>query len=129
MVGRPTGALFFMVPGQQDSARFLFHSPKDSFPQEPDTVLLGNFASGTPIVFMYTIIGGPDGGWKNKRLFTGQCRPGSDQYVSEMAGRFGNRAAIVGRIDDQRHVVGFNIMQWSDFSQITFTVSGVQILR
>jgi len=131
------GELHFMVPGSPDSSIFLFHNIRDSFPEEPDTVNLGKFPSGTQLVFMYKVVDAA-GKWpefENKRLFSGQNRESIDDYISEMTmdtvlpGAYSRRWLAAGKIDDTRVEGGFEDGYNASFRSIIFEVSNVDIIK
>jgi len=123
------GALYFMQPGQISSERFIFHNFNDSFPNEPDTVVLGAFQIGAPITFMYKVLDQTSTGYKDKRLYTGQNRPGIDTYISEVSGSNGLQHAVIGRIDSAKHVVGFDAAFRSGFRQCVFWVENCGMIE
>jgi len=131
------GELHFMVPGFPDSSIFLFHNIRDSFPEEPDTVNLGKFPTGTQLVFMYKVVDAA-GKWpefENKRLFSGQNREGVDDYISELSMGtrgtlgYGLRWMAAGKIDDSRAEGGFEDGFNYSFRSLIFEVTNADIIK
>lgn len=110
--GNPgVGELCFMYPGRHDSALFLFHNRISDFPDETTTVSLGTFPAGTELVFRYTSVDttGENNQMLGVHLYSGQCRDGVDDYVSEAIGLVtgGHRRCVFGEIDDSTCEGGF----------------------
>jgi hypothetical protein len=125
-----TGSVYFMVPGQQDSAIFLFHNIHEKYPKEPSKVNLGKFPRGTQIVFMFSIADTANCELRGKKAFTGQNRPGIDQYVSAIIKNEnpGRRHALIGKIDATRVEVGFGPI-FPSYEDIVFEVQGVEVVH
>lgn len=130
------GALYLMVPwsGDPDSAILVFHNdPYNEHPyeDEPDTVNLGYIPPGYPVVFMYVLENRTTGELvEGTKSYTGQNRPGIDQYVSERRGRYGYRWALMGRLpgaDSNWVEFGFEDNSDYDFNDIVFQVYGVSM--
>jgi len=126
------GALYFMVPGHQDSAKFLFHNFHNRFSNEITAVNLGKFHQGTELVFMYMITDTSKNAFilLGKKFYTGQNRPGIDKYVCayQPNPRYGRRNSLAGKIDFNRVEVGFQDFTLS-FDDIVFEVTGASIVR
>lgn len=125
------GALYFMVPGVNDSAKFIFHNMHENFPEEADTVVLGRYPKNTQIYFMYTLTDTSTflNDVRNKKLFSGQNRQGIDQFTSEISGPFGKRWAIVGDLGSSKCEVGFAAVMPGSYRDIRFYVLNVNVRR
>ena len=121
------GELSVVVPGHDDSVRFLFHNMIDSFPSEAGAISLGLLPVGTKLVFQFVVtdtnrIFEPI---RNYRLYSGQNRIGIDQFISEREGLADYRWAVAGRVNDSTCEMSFAGVSKGDFRQIRFHVTNV----
>ena len=126
------GALHFVVPFHSDSTKFLFHNSKLVYPLETDTVNLGKYPSGTPLIFMYMVIDSNPRMqlYYGKKLFSGQNRNGIDTYISQRySNRYGHRFAIAGKVDSTKVEVGFEDAGVLLFEGIIFEVKNASLKR
>jgi hypothetical protein len=121
------GVLSMMVPGRHDSAMHIFHNMIGDYPGEDTSVSLGTFPVGTPLVFRYVQlepvldIMQPVG----KRLYTGQNRPGIDEYVCEMESPLGPRWSLGGRVHADTCEAAFASAMPGSYREVMFTITNV----
>jgi hypothetical protein len=126
------GALYFVWPDVADSTRFLFHNRLDLYPDESSEVVLGVFKPGTRLVFMYMVTDsvGRFAQFARKRLYSGQCRKGTDVYVSQVtSGGYGYRHAAAGSSANSTVIVGFNDGISGGFNATVFRASCAQLVK
>jgi len=111
-----------------DPALFGFHNPHEDYPQESTEVNLGVFPASTPLVFMYVVV---DGNEKydsivGKKLYSGQNRPGVDEYVSEKVHGDKRRWCVVGTVNSSTVEAGFEDDIHIRYKSIIFEVQGAR---
>jgi hypothetical protein len=129
--GDATGKLYFMVPGAGDSAKFLFHNHIAKFAGESLAVNLGYFPRGTKLYFMYIVTDTSQkfGAAKDKKLFSGQNRSGTDQFISERKGLVDFRWALAGKVTADTCETSFGSVIKSDFWQIRYYLSNTYLVK
>lgn len=125
------GELFLKDNSDTSNSTFLFHNQIEKFPLESTTVDIGNFPSGTRLVFMYLVSDTCNdfASVVNLPLFTGQNRVGTDTFISELEKPgFGRRWAIAGAVALDTCEFSFAGASAS-FREIRFHVSNVVLIK
>ncbi len=129
-VSAPSGILYFIKPGQSDSALQLFHNKINEFPNDKGTIDLGDYQQNTPLVFRYIVIDTMRliSSIKNRKLYSGTNIEGVDTYVSEIPNAsFGKKWAIAGQIDSTTVEAGFSVLYGYSFDDVIFWVYGAKV--
>lgn len=104
------GELYFMVPGEQDSALFLFSNETPCSPSSSCSRNVGRHLVGTPLIFMYMVTDTSQdyASVANLKLYSGQNRHGIDPYFSELEKPgLQHRWACAGRVDSSTCEMSF----------------------
>ena len=128
--GNALGELFF-VPNKGDTSIFLFHNKINEFKNEKPNVEIGTFPKGTKLYFMYIVTDTSNRykGKENKKLYSGQNRPGKDIFISERMGIRDFRWALAGAVDTTNCELSFASIIKGDFEQIRFHISNTRLLK
>lgn len=128
------GSLYFMCPTKRDSAIYLFDNNKNEKPKDSIFYTLGTYQAGTPLFFMYKINDTMYLKANGKKLYTGQNRLGTNDYISDLfigknIGGYGALWAVAGRIDSTRIEVGFSNGENYSFRSMVFEVTNTSLLK
>jgi len=124
-------AVYFMVPGYRDSARFLFHNKHQDFANESTTVNLGHFGVGTELVLMSCVVDTAQE-WARifgKKLYSGENRVELGNYVSQWKGAVSYKWAVAGRILGNACEMSFDNPIPGGFREARFIVTNAILKR